>query len=68
MSIKIDHIDLQKGDHLFVRFKGCVEHSLVISWLEKDELPTVSGPFNCKSKKFKVSIHGMELIKKADEI
>ena len=68
MSIKIDHIDLQTGDHLFVRFKGCVEHSLTIAWNEKDDLPTVSGPFNCKSKKFKISIHGMELVKKEDEI
>lgn len=62
MSIKIDHIDLQKGEHIFVRFAGCVEHSLTISWSEKDDLPTVSGPFNCKSKEFRISIYGMELI------
>ena len=67
MSIKIDHIDLQKDDHIFVRFAGCVEHSLAISWLKKDDLPTVSGPFNCRSKKFKISIHGMELVNNEDE-
>ena len=63
MSIKIEHIDFQKGDYVFVRFAGSVEHSLAISWPEKNDLPTVSGPFNCKSKKFKISIHGMEIEK-----
>ena len=62
MSIKIDRINLQKGDHIFVRFAGSVEHSLTISWSEKDNLPTVSGPFNRRSKKFSVGIYGMELI------
>jgi hypothetical protein len=67
LSIEIEHIDLQKGDYIFIKFAGSVEHSLVISWLKKDNLPTVSGPYNCKSKKFKISIHGMELVKKDDE-
>lgn len=67
MSIKIEHIDLNKGEHVFIRFAGCVEHSLTISWFEKDDLPTVSGPFNCKSRKFSVSIHGMKEVKRYND-
>ena len=67
MSIKINHINLHKGEHIFVRFNGNVEHSLTIGWSQKDDLPTVSGPFNCKSKEFKISIHGMELVESGDE-
>ncbi len=67
MSVKIDHITLHKGEHIFIRFAGCVEHAITVFWSEKDDLPTVSGPSNCKAKKFSVSIHGMELILEDDE-
>ena len=63
MSIEIEHIDFKKNDYVFIRFAGSVEHSLTISWPEKNELPTISGPSNCKSKTFEISIQGMELKK-----
>lgn len=67
MSIKIENIDLHKGEYIAVRFDGSCEHSLTIMWKKEDELPTVSGPFNCKSKKYKISIYGMESVEKDDE-
>jgi len=65
MTVEIGHIDLQEGDHIFIRLNGSVEHSICVSWKIGDKSPTVSGPLNCKSRKFTVDIHGMvEILEK----
>lgn len=64
MSIKIERLSLEEGEHIFIRFAGSVEHSVCIAWKKGDELPTISGPFSCKCRIFSVGIYGMEEIKR----
>ena len=57
MSAKINYIDLNENDCIFLRLKGSVEVSLTVR-VEKGEL-LAHGPFNMLGRTFRIEEKGM---------
>lgn len=59
MSVKFHEINIKPGDHFIVKWDGSIEVSVAISAWENRHI-MVSGPLNCKYKKFFFSKDGVE--------
>lgn len=67
MSVKLDAIDLNRGDCMFIRFEGSVENSLFVK-VDEQGLCTIQGPVNVNSKTFQVTTAGVQVIMSGDEL
>ncbi len=58
MSVKLEKINLEKGDSLQITFEGSQEKSVFIS-VDEDGNGQIEGSINCASKKFIIRINGI---------
>ena len=57
-KVKIKNIDLRKGEFLFIKFNGDVEHSIAVSWEPEDQFPVIkcASLINCETKQCTVPL------------